>query len=318
MSIDEQKPPRTQSALDFVDAHLPSSLLLLSSEPLAWNGLTVQTFYTCPHNYLVVPSLLENMIIIYTQGVVRMQCKIGQRFQNGDVGVGRMFLIPAGIPTEWEWQELEGYSELLQLCLDPALLHQVAVEVADIDPSRIELVEQVAFHDPLIYHIGLALRAELQSGGIAGGLYARVLTYTLVVHLLRNYAVFPLLESRQVLSRPVVQRVTDYINDHLADDLSLTELAALAHLSPYHFTRLFKQTTGQSVHQYVIERRIEAARRLLLAGHLTVAEVAAAVGFYDQSHLARHFKRHTGAPPSHLLTSRKNIPSRAQEYPSPV
>jgi AraC family transcriptional regulator len=316
--MDEQKSPRAQSAIDFVDTHLPSSLLLLSSEHLTWNGLTVQTFYTCPKNYLVVPSLLENMIIIYTQGVVRMQCKIGQQFQSGELGVGRMFLIPAGVPTEWEWQELEGCSELLQLCLDPTLLHQVAVEVADIDPSRIELIEQVAFHDPLIYHIGLALRAELQSGGIAGGLYARVLTHTLAVHLLRNYAVFPLLESRQVLSRPVVQRVTDYINDHLADDLSLAKLAALAHLSPYHFTRLFKQTTGQSVHQYVIERRIEAARLLLLAGHLTVAEVAVLVGFYDQSHLARHFKRHVGAPPSHLLTSRKNIPGRAQEYTSPA
>jgi AraC family transcriptional regulator len=101
--------------------------------------------------------------------------------------------------------------------------------------------------------------------------------------------------------------VTDYINDHLANDLSLGELAALAHLSPYHFARLFKRTTGQTLHQYVIERRVEAAKRLLLTGHLTVTEVAALVGFHDQSHLYRHFKRLLGVPPSQLLSWGKNV-----------
>nr|WP_058998923.1 helix-turn-helix transcriptional regulator [Leptolyngbya sp. NIES-2104] len=72
-------------------------------------------------------------------------------------------------------------------------------------------------------------------------------------------------------------------------------------MSPHHFSRLFKQSTGLSPHQYVIRCRVERAKQLLLKGEMTIAEVAATVGFYDQSHFAHYFRRLMGVTPKALL-----------------
>jgi AraC-like DNA-binding protein len=89
--------------------------------------------------------------------------------------------------------------------------------------------------------------------------------------------------------------------------LTQAEVSALVHISPFHFVRLFKQATGQSLHQYIITQRVEAAERLLLAGRLTLAEIALQVGFTDQSHLARHFKRHRGVTLKTFTKERMNV-----------
>ncbi len=68
-------------------------------------------------------------------------------------------------------------------------------------------------------------------------------------------------------------------------------------MSEFHFARLFKQTTGLPPHQFVIHRRIECAKRLIVAGRLSLSQIAIEVGFSDQSQLNRHFKRIVGVTP---------------------
>ncbi|MEZ4862611.1 MAG: AraC family transcriptional regulator [Caldilineaceae bacterium] len=92
----------------------------------------------------------------------------------------------------------------------------------------------------------------------------------------------------------------DYLADHYAADLTLPELAAHVHLSPFHLLRSFKATFGLTPHAYVIQRRIHRAKALLLAG-APLADVALQVGFTDQSHFTRHFKRIVGVPPGHYM-----------------
>jgi AraC family transcriptional regulator len=95
----------------------------------------------------------------------------------------------------------------------------------------------------------------------------------------------------------------DYINDYLERELSLNELAAIAQMSQCHFCRAFRQSTGRSPHQYLIQQRVERAKQLLKQGAMTIAEVAIACGFTHQSHLQRHFKRLTGMTPKTWLNS---------------
>lgn len=97
--------------------------------------------------------------------------------------------------------------------------------------------------------------------------------------------------------------VVDYINDYLDRELSLDELATIAQLSPYHFCRSFKGSTGLTPHQYVIRQRVERAKLLLKDGRMGIAEVAIACGFTHQSHLNRHFKRLTGVTPKNFSKS---------------
>jgi len=162
-----------------------------------------------------------------------------------------------------------------------------------------ELKTAIGVHDPVIDRIGLLGREELSEGGIAGRLYGESLGAALAVHILRQYATFaraPVIHRGGLAAR-ALQRVVDYINEHLQDELSLVELSRIAKLSPHHFATAFKASTGISPHRYVIERRIDRARDLLLQKEKTISEIALAVGFSNQSHLTANFRRTTGITP---------------------
>lgn len=105
------------------------------------------------------------------------------------------------------------------------------------------------------------------------------------------------------LSPHQIKAVTEYIRNNLSLDLSLSELAACAALSPYHFARLFKQSTGMAPHRYVIYQRVEYAKELLKQRELSITEVALVSGFAHQGHLSRHFKRLTGLTPKNFRES---------------
>ncbi|MCA9692037.1 MAG: helix-turn-helix transcriptional regulator [Myxococcales bacterium] len=102
-------------------------------------------------------------------------------------------------------------------------------------------------------------------------------------------------------SRPgaALRRVREHLDAHFAEPITLTELAAIADLHRASLVRMFRNEYGLPPHAYQIERRVEAAQRLLYAGHAG-ADVAARVGFYDQSHLIRHFRRLVGVTPRQL------------------
>jgi AraC family transcriptional regulator len=103
------------------------------------------------------------------------------------------------------------------------------------------------------------------------------------------------------LSGRTLRAVLEYIHEHLDDALRLRDLAAVAHLSPYYFARRFKASTGLPPRRYVIARRVERAKQLLRGGDdLTLAQVAARSGFWDQGHFTRHFKRLVGVTPKHF------------------
>jgi AraC-like DNA-binding protein len=95
-----------------------------------------------------------------------------------------------------------------------------------------------------------------------------------------------------------LRRVTQYIQENLRRDLRLAELSALVHMSPYHFARLFKRSTGVPPHRFLVRRRIDEARALLAARTVPVAEVAQLVGFRTPSHFTTTFRRVIGLTPS--------------------
>ena|SRR5436309_8985821 len=100
-----------------------------------------------------------------------------------------------------------------------------------------------------------------------------------------------------------IRRVREHVEAHLSESMDLAELAAIAGLSVYHFARAFKQTAGVPPHHYLVHRRIERAQEMLARSELPLSEIALAVGFSDQSHLARHFRQTLGVTPGQFRWS---------------
>ena len=283
--------------------------VVLSSHEQAWRGVEVMQALL-PFNELRVPGLGSHTVAINLGRPFVLAGTVDGRASTGTMGMFGAKIVPAGAASDWRWAAGESLN-MLHLSVPEPFVREIATG-SDLNPDTLELVERIGILDPQIERIGLALLEELRADGLAGRLYAESLAVMLAVHLLRTHAS---LGSRRMprqqpggLSRSALQQVTDYIEANLARDLTLVEIAAVAHLSPYHFARMFKRSTGSSPHQYLIARRVERAKGLLLAGTLTIAQVAAAVGFADQSHFTRQFGSLVGTTPRQFLRDRTNRP----------
>jgi AraC-like DNA-binding protein len=95
-----------------------------------------------------------------------------------------------------------------------------------------------------------------------------------------------------------LRRVSEYVDLNLHRNVPLAELSAVAHMSRYHFARLFRQSTGESPHRFVLRRRIDRAKLLLADGARSIEVVAAAVGFRSANHFTTTFRRMVGVTPS--------------------
>jgi AraC family transcriptional regulator len=279
---------------------------LYSSEQ-RWEGITAQVYqFRPPREPLHVPKDCDGLCL-HLHNVVDLQEQTGARVERGISYPGGFCLQPKELESTYFWQGTPAL--VLYLYLAPSLVEQVVAEMGRHDPRHVEMVKQFNIHDPLIEQIGLSLVGELESGGVAGRVYAESLVKTLVLHLLRLSSTASLVppSSQRPLNQRQLSIVRDAIYDRLDQDIALKDLATSIGMSVSHFCRLFKQSTGLAPHQYVIACRIERARSLLLKEERTIAQVAHAVGFTDQSHLTRHFKHLLGIPPGALRKESKNV-----------
>lgn len=189
-------------------------------------------------------------------------------------------------------------AELFAFFLTPEALARAADEMGG--RSRpIEIVEHYGARDVLIRQFSRSFAVECRAGFV-GRLYLESLAGVMAVHLLRSYSVHrraaPVVTGRLPSNR--LSRALEYIHEHLADDLSLFEMAEAARLSPFYFARLFKRATGLSPQQYVIKLRIERAKALLTNSGMSITDIAHSLGFGSQSHFSRTFRRHVAVTPA--------------------
>jgi AraC family transcriptional regulator len=131
-------------------------------------------------------------------------------------------------------------------------------------------------------------------------LFVDSLTIALSIHLIRHYSDWqqPLRENIGGLSQRSLQKAIAYINEHLAEELSIAAIAGELEISQYYFSRLFKQSTGVSPYQYVMRLRIERATYLLRTTSLPISAIATQVGFSNQNQLTIQFRKFVGTTPS--------------------
>jgi AraC family transcriptional regulator len=282
------------------------SRVVLSSVGTRWNDILLEQHHL-PSSELADLTYKRHVVVINIGQSSTWEFKKDGRFRRFFKARGAISFFPSHQPFSGRLKVAKGvFANVLFVALDPLFVSRIA-EGLELDADRIELIEHRRASDPTLHHIALALRAGVQSGDALDRMYGEALSTAVAVHLLREYGAAVLEPKRQHggLPREKLVRAVEYIQDQLDTDLTVSGIAQAVGMSPDHFTRLFKEATGQSPYRYVVEARVRKAKELLTTGKFTISEAAYHVGFVDQSHLTRHFKRIFGLPPKRLLNRRR-------------
>ena len=214
---------------------------------------------------------------------------------------GTSWICPAGT-YETNIQLSAPMEECVHIFLPPTLMEQAALETYEIDPAKARLGYAGGLTDPLLVQIGTTFRTLLDRGPeptdrlLVDGMHA-----ALAAHLVSHYAADCWQPNANEPSRSLdakrLKRVLDLVESRLASELSLEDLAVEACLSPFHFSRLFRQATGFTPYRYVTERRIQVAKDKLSLGRASLVEIALETGFGSQANFNRVFRKATGLSP---------------------
>jgi AraC family transcriptional regulator len=224
--------------------------------------------------------------------------------ENTRDGVPRRFqfardeivVTPAGVRSGWRWFST---SRVIVITLEPDALEQFALHELGLVLTSSQLTNAPQFHDPDLCHAGALLLDALRQRAIGSDVMFESLARVFLIKLLQRYGAQrdAITAAHASFTAEHYKRVLDHLASHLDRTIPVEELAAVAGMSTQYFTRLFKQTIGQSPHQFVMSYRVEQARKLLASPRITLSDVALRCGFADQSHLTRMFKRETGLTP---------------------
>lgn len=251
---------------------------------------------------------LNHLVILHLDVAVDLDWKMGGEQRHGRIEPGQFNLVPAFEPYSLRSPDLGDY---ILVALEKPFFAKTAAEVGR--PGDLSLTPVWGGTDPLVREIVMALGAEVAAGMIDGGAYSESLAQALAARLIHQYSKEPVrpAEARGGLSRRQLRHAVEYVHQHLAQNISLENIADSAGLSPFHFARQFRRATGIPPHEYVTRCRVERARDLLIRPGMTIADVAVQVGFCDQSHLARHYKRVYGLTPgafARTISRRRVVP----------
>lgn len=270
---------------------------IVSSQDLGWQSILIEE-YQQPPGSGEFGSCSEHIITLCLASKPhRIWQAMGDRSFVGVYSKGDISITPAEVPSSYR---AFGDDRYLQITIPPQFLRQIATETINSAPDRFKLATEFRVRNPQIEQLAMMLRTELHRGkGGMGQLYIKSLANALTVNLLRDYSGTKpdIVIYEGGLSDRALVRVTEYINEYLSQGIKLEDLASHIGITQFHFSRLFKKSTGMSPHQYVMQQRIERAKQLLKTADISITDIALDCGFNSQSHLGKYFRQLTGITP---------------------
>ncbi len=216
----------------------------------------------------------------------------GGQWVRQTMAPGSLWIQPAGQAFSFE---VTGHARWCGAIVQPAKLKALLGTDSAVEPV-------IGLWDDTLSPAMMALCAEVLRGGSSGRRFADGMLTVIGTQLLRLFG-----EANSAPKGGITGRqrriVTDHVDAHLVDPISVADLARLVGLSEAHFARAFKQTLGMAPHRFVMERRLERGRRMLADTEDSIAHIASACGFADQAHFARAFSQTFGLSPSALRKS---------------
>ncbi len=212
----------------------------------------------------------------------------------------KLTLVPAG-HRFCGWQKPRVLNRCSYFYLDP----RSPLVDPELRFAEAELKPRLFFFDRDLWETALKLKAQVEQPAAGNRLYAEALGNVMAHELMRldNGAVPAKQNVRGGLAGWQQKKLAEYIEEHLAEDISLPALAEIAGLSPFHFARAFKQSFGVPPHRYLVSRRIEKAKNLLATPALPVTQIGLDLGFGEASSFTTAFRKHAGLTPTEYRRS---------------
>ena len=273
---------------------LPGSPITHSANaPTPWTGIILEKHRV---GAVEIPEHEHHTFCLHlqTSGPVEMDWHSQGRSGHLNTGAGNLIFLTPGTRDSLLWH---GPSQRIIASIDPSILVKAATQL---ELNQLPDFENLwSFQDDQLRLLLTEMEREVTSGSATGPLYGDLLGLSLSVALIQKYghvAANPTLQ-RGGIAKPPLNRVLEYIATNLSSEIRLEDLAAIAGLSVFHFARAFRESTGVTPHQYVLQRRIDTVKTLLRTRHWNLETIASATGFADASHLTKAFRRHTGTTP---------------------
>lgn len=277
---------RTQTQVDAL-AH---TRILTSSDGLGWKGLRVEAGVN--DGWSPGPLAVQEHYLSINLDARPLTFESVQdgRARRVVMAPGSVWLCPAG---ETFVHDVREPSRFGIVTLAPAKFERLAGR------SDVCLTRQYGVQSPPLEHLVRALISETERQGESGVAFVEALAAAVSLHLASHFASRPSHEAapRGGLPPRRLRAVLELVEARQGEGVGLEDMAAEARLSPFHFARAFKKATGVTPHQHVLQRRLERAKELLTRADSGIGDVAFRLGFSDQSHLTRLFRRQYGMTP---------------------
>ncbi len=265
------------------------------SPDIGWQGVSLRG-YAYTGSDVDVPPLRDYLVVAYRQGTTPMRRRVDRDWTRELLGPGDVSLLTRAAQSHWVWTD---DIEVVHVYLTEQELASTCRDMYERDVAELELHDEVKADDPAIHRAVMLMAAEAAQGGVGSRLLIDALSCQLSVHILRRHAhvLFREAIDNGGLSFAQLRRVRDYVQEHLADRISLDDMAASVSLSRFHFARRFRTSMDTSPHAFVLDQRVERAKTMLTRTNTPLPEIAVRCGFADQSHLNRVFKKRIGTTP---------------------
>jgi AraC family transcriptional regulator len=206
-------------------------------------------------------------------------------------------LLSAGEPEEIFWEEK---FNSFTIWLEPRYVDQL------LGTDGFMFREHRNLNDPFLTQLSRDLYTASKVYAHTEKSFIESLIVSLVIHLAAQYAATgkKIFAPKGKLSSGQLKKVIDHVRSSTHANISLTDLASCVHLSPFHFSRLFRQTLGVSPYQFVLQMKIEHAKKMILHYSGSLSEIAYSLNFTDQAHFSNVFKKITGICPRQFMQNR--------------